>query len=176
MRIRNELGWTYSTTKYCRAIRDANKQKRLDWCTNLIAKKEKFDDVIFTDESTFRSECHRRMCFRKKKMPRKLKYKHKHPPKIHVWAGISKRGATKIVMFRGIMMATRYSDILSASLVPFLKENYPHIICIKTTILNILVSMFNVLCGNRIQWWKSPAESPDLNPIELLWGSRKTFT
>ena len=109
-------------------------------------------------------------------MPRKLKYKHKHPPKIHVWAGISKRGATKIVMFRGIMMAIRYSDILSASLVPFLKENYPHIICIKTTILNILVSMFNVFCGNRIQWWKSPAESPDLNPIELLWGSMKTFT
>ena len=88
MRIRNELGWTYSTAKYCQAIRDANKQKRLDWCTNLIAKKEKFDDVIFTDESTFRSECHRRMCFRKKKMPRKLKYKHKHPPKIpHVGHG-----------------------------------------------------------------------------------------
>ena len=44
----------------------------------------------------------------------------------HVWAGISKRGATKIVMFSGIMMVTRYSDILSASLVPFLKEKYPH--------------------------------------------------
>ena len=125
-RIRNELGWTYSTARYCQAIRDANKQKRLDWCTKLIAEKEKFDDVIFTDESTFQLECHRRKCFRKKKMPRKLKYKHKHPPKIHVWAGISKKGATKIVLFSGIMTATRYSDILSASLVPFLKEKYPH--------------------------------------------------
>ena len=52
-RIRNKLGWTYSTAKYCQAIQDVNKQKRLDWCVNLIAKKEKFDGVIFTDESTF---------------------------------------------------------------------------------------------------------------------------
>ena len=29
--------------------------------------------------------------------------------------------------------------------------------------------------ANRIQCWKSPAESPDLNPIELLWGSIETF-
>jgi len=34
-----ELGWTYSTARHCQAIRDANKQKRLDWCTNHIAKK-----------------------------------------------------------------------------------------------------------------------------------------
>ena len=48
------------------------------------------------------------------------------------------------------------------------------IVCIKTTILNILVcSAF--FAANGIQWWKSPAESPDVNPIELLWGSTKTF-
>ena len=28
---------------------------------------------------------------------------------------------------------------------------------------------------NRISWWKSPAESPDLNPIEKIWGSMKTY-
>jgi len=43
---------------YSQAIRDANKQKRLDWCTNLIARKGTFDDVNFPDESTFQLECH----------------------------------------------------------------------------------------------------------------------
>lgn len=38
-RIRNELGWSFSTASYCQAIRDANKQKRLEWCTKLIAEK-----------------------------------------------------------------------------------------------------------------------------------------
>ncbi len=28
---------------------------------------------------------------------------------------------------------------------------------------------------NRISWWKSPAESPDLNPTEIVWGSIKTY-
>ena len=49
----------------------------------------------------------------------------KHPPKIHIWGGISARGATNVVMFSGIMNATRYTDILSAGLVPFLEEVYP---------------------------------------------------
>ena len=73
-RIRNVLGWTFSTTRYCQAIRDANKQKRLAWCTECMDKKELFNNVIF--------------------------------------------------MFSGIMTATRYGDILSASLVPFIKK-YP---------------------------------------------------
>ena len=64
-------------------------------------------------------------CFRKKKTPRKLKYKHKHPPKIHAWAGISKRGATHLVMFSGTMNATKYGDILSTSLVSFVQKKYP---------------------------------------------------
>ena len=106
-RIRNDLGWTFSTARYCQAIRDANKEKRMVWCKKCMDDEETFDDVIFTDESTFQLECHRRKCFRKKKTPRKLKYRHKHPPKVHVWAGISKKGATQIVMFSGIMNATR---------------------------------------------------------------------
>ena len=124
-RIRNELGWTFITARYCQAICDANKDKRLEWCTQRLDEKELFNDVIFTDESTFQLESHCRKCFRKK-TPRKLKYKHKHLPKIHVWAGISKRGATHFVMFSGIMTATKYGDILSASLVPFVKKMYPH--------------------------------------------------
>ena len=78
--IQSELGWSFTTARYCQAIHEANKSKRLDWCTERI---KTFGDVIFTDESTVQLECHRRKCFREK-MLSKLKYKHKHPPKVHV--------------------------------------------------------------------------------------------
>ena len=90
-----------------------------------MEEKEAFDNVIFTDESTVQLECHRQKCFQKKKTPRKFKYKHKHPPKVHVWGRISKQGATQLVIFDGIMNATRYGDILKASIVPFINKSYP---------------------------------------------------
>ena len=176
-RLRNDLGWTYTTAKYCQAIRDANKVRRLDWCTKRIEEKEVFSDVIFTDESTVQLECHRRKCFRKRKMPRKLKYKHKHPPKLHVWGGISKQGATQLVIFDGIMNATRYGDILKASLVPFIRKNYPesHRLYQDNDPKHTSRYIQRFFDMNKVNWWKSPAESPDLNPIEKVWGSMKTY-
>ena len=29
--------------------------------------------------------------------------------------------------------------------------------------------------SNKINWWKTPAESPDMNPIENLWHEMKEF-
>jgi len=52
-------------------------------------------------------------------------WKTETPPKIHVWGGISARGATPTVMFTGTLRATRYTRILDAALVPFLEHHYP---------------------------------------------------
>ena len=176
-RARLDLGWTFTTARYCQAIRDANKEKRLEWCKERLAEQEQFNDVIFTDESTFQLDRHRRKCFRKQGAPRKLKYKHKHPPKVHVWPGISRRGATSIVIFDGTMTATRYGDILTASLLPFIREKYPqsHRLYQDNDPKHTSRYIQTYFMDNRVRWWKSPAESPDLNPIEKVWGSMKTF-
>lgn len=47
-----------------------------------------------------------------------------HPAKIHVWSGISKPGATQIILFNANMTATRYTSILEASLVLFLSSHF----------------------------------------------------
>ena len=176
-RVRNELGWSFTTARYCQAIREANKTKRLDWCNNCIKEKETFDNLIFTDESTIQLECHRRKSFRKKKMPRKLKYRYKHPLKVHVWGGISKQGATQLVIFSGIMNATIYGDILSASLLPFIQEAFPdgHRLYQDNDPKHTSKYIQRFFERSSVTWWKSPAESPDLNPIELVWGSMKTY-
>ena len=45
--------------------------------------------------------------------------------KVHVWAGISSRGATGICIFEGTMDADRYIEILRQTLLPFLREVMP---------------------------------------------------
>ena len=75
------------------------------WCREQQRTQEQFQNVIFTDESTVQLEQHSRICFRKRLQPRTLKQRAKHPVKIHIWGGISVRGATKVIMFTGIMNA-----------------------------------------------------------------------
>ena len=135
---------------------------------------------LLTAKSTFQLECHCRKCSRKKKAPRKLKYRHKHPAKVHMWTGISKEGATThIVLFSGIMNATKYGDILAAALVPFIREKYPnqHRLFQDNDPKHTSKYIQNFFATNNINWWKSPAETPDLNslnyygaPCRPFWG------
>jgi hypothetical protein len=46
----------------------------------------------------------------------------KHPTKVHVWAGISFRGATGICIFEGKMNAVLYTNILEGTLLSFIDE------------------------------------------------------
>ena len=59
-----QLGWTFRESSYCQLIRQPNKIKRLDWARAHLG--DKFEDVVWTDESTVQLETHRRFCCRKK--------------------------------------------------------------------------------------------------------------
>ena len=72
-------------------------------------ENDTFDDVIWSDETSVQLEFHRRHCFRKADQPPKLKPKPKHPIKVHVWAAISKRGATEVCIFEGKWMQSSIS-------------------------------------------------------------------
>lgn len=69
LRCRTALGWTFRGSAYCQLIRDKNKTKRLAWARK--NKRDKFPDVVFTDESSIQLESHRRFCCRKEgELPR----------------------------------------------------------------------------------------------------------
>ena len=95
-RLSKKLGWVQRGTKYCQLIREANRTKRLDFCLNCVEEDEQFDDVIFTDECSVHLEKHAKICFRRRWEQPKLKGRAEHPFKVHVWAGISKRGPTRL--------------------------------------------------------------------------------
>ena len=95
---------------------------------------------------------------------------------VNVWAGISRRGATKVV-FTGTLTATRYVDILEMSLVPFLNKHYTDGHRFQQDNDPKHTSRYAQwwIAENNINWFKTPASSPDLNPIELIWHTLKEY-
>ena len=63
-------------------------------------------------------------CYWEDGKPPMRKPKLKHNLKVHVWAGISRHGATKICAFQGIMKAYLYCSILKDSLL-LIREKLP---------------------------------------------------
>ena len=117
------MDWIYRGSAYCQLIRDVNKVKRLEFAVTYL--NDTFDDAIFSDETTVQLDTHRRRCYRKEGEKRRLKTCPKHPVKVHVWAGISKKGATGVCIFEGKIDAILYCEILQRTLVQFLAETFP---------------------------------------------------
>ena len=147
------------------------------WCNEQLRSKEEFLDVIFTDECTVQLEQHSRICFRKKLQPRALKQRAKHPIKIHIWGGISTKGATSLVMFTGIMNVECLGAVYEAGLVPFIQERFPdgHRLYQDNDPKYSSKYIEEFLKQRGVNWWYTPPESPNLNPIELVWGSLKQY-
>ena len=171
------VGWVSTKPRYCQLIHEANRLKRLTWCEERTAAGDTFDDVIWFDKSSVVLDSHRKICYRNKGQPPKNKPRPKHPAKIHVWGGISEQGATPVVLFSGILIATCYVEILEAGLVPFLNSRFPEGHRFQQDNGPKHTSRYaqNYYEEASINWWKTPAESPDLHPIENVWGSMKTF-
>ena len=175
-RTRKQLGWTLQRTGYCQLIRDVNKIKRLEFAQSVLESGDTFHNVIFSDESSISLTQYRRTCYRKADQPAKRKPKPKHPLKVHVWAGISKHGATKICIFDGIMDADLFCNILESTLVPFVREKLPdHRFVQDNDPKHTSRRAQAFFEENNINWCRSAPESPDLNPIENLWHELKFY-
>lgn len=133
--------------------------------------------MIFTDESRIELTDVSRKSYRKKGLPFRRK-KAKHPFSFLVWGGISKRGATPLLIFNGIMDSIFYQEyILRQQFLPYVKTIYPesHRLYQDNDPKHTSKSTQAFMTANGINWWRSPAESPDINPIENLWNEMKVF-
>lgn len=87
---------------------------------------------------------------------------------MHVWAGIS-CGKTQIVIFDGLMNAAGLIEVLEAGLIPFINANRDIRFMQDNDPKHTSRRVGEWLERNNINWWKTPAESPDINPIENMW-------
>ena len=75
------------------------------------------------------------------------------------------------------MNAELYVEIIKEALLPFIKEKFPvyHRFMQDNDPKHTSKHAQKFLKDNNVNWWKTAAESPDLNPIENLWHELKEF-
>ena len=75
------------------------------------------------------------------------------------------------------MDAAMYVDILRTTLKPFIHEVYPdsHRLMQDNDPKHTSRLAKAFFSDNNINWWKTPPESPDCNPIENLWHEMKEY-
>ena len=93
-------------------MKEVNQPKRLEFAQRCLNDNDNFDDVIFTDESSIQMEWHGKITFHRWWEPPRQKEVPKHPYEVHVWAGISKRGATGITIFTGYRDAVFFVETI----------------------------------------------------------------
>ena len=177
-RALKRMGWSASATRYCQLIREQNKLKRVEFCQKILREGDTFENVVFTDETMIQLKpCHRKS-YHKRGEQRRYRAKPKHPVKVFVWGGISKRGATNVVIFTGIMDAERYTAILSAGLLPFVQRKFSGMVYRfqqDNDPKHTSRRAREFFDQEGINWWRTPPESPDLNPIERVWSHLKKY-
>ena len=75
------------------------------------------------------------------------------------------------------MNAPLYTNIVQSTLVPFVRDVFPdhHQFMQDNHPKHTSRHAQYYLLESRINWWKTPPESPDLNPIEKLWHQLKAY-
>ena len=70
-----------------------------------------------------------------------------------------------------------YTEILDRTLIPFIQDAYPvsHRLMMDNDPKHTSLHAREFINNNNINWWVTPPESPDANPIDNLWHEMKEF-
>lgn len=180
LRAIHSLGWRNKRTEYCQIVSNRNQHERLHFCCASLTLQDHFDDVVFIDEATVEIRIRAYKHWHKSfpiEVSRGKVGKFKHGVKVHVWAGISRSGSTPIVIFTGKMNSKGFQKIMKIGFLPFIYRYYPfgHRLYMDNDPKHVSYSTRRFFDRHQINRLQSPAQSPDLNPIEMVWNDLKYF-
>ena len=160
-----------------------HKKKRLEFATqNVSFTRSEWDKIIFSDEKKWNLDGPDGLpgfWFDLRKEKSIFSKRHSGGGGVMVWGGFSTAGSTDLIFCKPKMTSIDYQDILADHLLPvaplitsgdyiFMQDNAP---------IHRSTSTKSWLEANEVKTLDWPPLSPDLNPIENLWGylSRKVY-